>query len=351
MENETSYIFFVFFLIWLLLPLFFFWKAYRDRNLRKSYEALKKLRAKHEEQLTQQTEEISASIQQISELGGKIIKEQTTVLTKSLTPQNYSSTKQKLHKLIDFCKEQNYSLPKEEEHKIFQTLKKAYEDVVRRDIAKQEQARIKERIREEQKLIKERAAEIRRMDAEQLAVQKALDKALKEIGDEHNAEVLRLREQLQVARERFQRAKSQAELTKAGHVYVISNIGSFGDNVFKIGMTRRLEPLNRVKELGDASVPFAFDVHLMVSCDDAPKLENALHKELHKFRLNKVNLRKEFFKIDLTAIVNCVKRNHGVVEYKAEPEAFEYNETLSMSEDDYEFISQELAEAFEEDVE
>ena len=79
-------------------------------------------------------------------------------------------------------------------------------------------------------------------------------------------------------------------------MYVLSNIGSFGEGVYKIGMTRRLEPQDRVRELGDASVPFPFDVHMMISCDDAPSLENALHRESHKQRVNKVNFRKEFFR-------------------------------------------------------
>ena len=81
-----------------------------------------------------------------------------------------------------------------------------------------------------------------------------------------------------------ERAKSMAQLTKAGHVYILSNIGSFGEGIFKVGMTRRLEPQDRVKELGDASVPFPFDVHAMISCENAPGLENALHKELARYR-------------------------------------------------------------------
>ena len=99
-----------------------------------------------------------------------------------------------------------------------------------------------------------------------------------------------------------------AQQTKAGHVYVISNIGSFGDNVFKIGMTRRLEPMDRVKELGDASVPFEFDVHAMIYSDNAPELENIMHKEFDSRRVNLVNSRKEFFKVELQEIENIAKK-------------------------------------------
>ncbi len=107
-----------------------------------------------------------------------------------------------------------------------------------------------------------------------------------------------------------ERALSMAQQTKAGHVYVISNIGSFGDNVFKIGMTRRLEPMDRVKELGDASVPFEFDVHAMIYSDNAPELENIMHKEFDSRRVKLINSRKEFIKVKLQEIEkNAKKRN------------------------------------------
>lgn len=86
-------------------------------------------------------------------------------------------------------------------------------------------------------------------------------------------------EQLQKEIEDSERRKSMTEMTKAGHVYVISNIGSFGKDIFKVGMTRRLIPQDRIKELGDASVPFPFDIHLMVATEDAPALENKLHQD------------------------------------------------------------------------
>jgi hypothetical protein len=91
-------------------------------------------------------------------------------------------------------------------------------------------------------------------------------------------------------------------LTKTGHVYIISNVGSFGDNIYKIGMTRRLEPMDRVKELGDASVPFPFDVHAMIRSSNAPALENALHNHFAARRLNLENQRKEFFRVTIDEI-------------------------------------------------
>lgn len=120
-----------------------------------------------------------------------------------------------------------------------------------------------------------------------------------------------LEEKLKVLEKDKEAVLQREQNTRAGFVYVISNIGSFGENVYKIGMTRRLEPMDRVKELGDASVPFAFDVHTMIFSDDAPKLENILHETFRKYQVNKVNNRKEFFKISLDKIEKVVKENHN----------------------------------------
>jgi hypothetical protein len=99
-----------------------------------------------------------------------------------------------------------------------------------------------------------------------------------------------------------------AEKTKSGYVYIISNVGSFGEDVVKIGLTRRLDPSDRVRELGDASVPFLFDTHAMIYSEDAPALERALHAEFESRRINLKNYRKEFFKISLADVEQAVKR-------------------------------------------
>ena len=116
-----------------------------------------------------------------------------------------------------------------------------------------------------------------------------------------------LETKLQEALAMKERALSMAQQTRIGYVYVISNVRSFGENVYKIGMTRRLEPMDRVRELSDASVPFAFDVHHMIYTDDAPKLEAQLHQKFSEARLNTDNYRKEFFRVPLTEITNTLK--------------------------------------------
>jgi len=119
---------------------------------------------------------------------------------------------------------------------------------------------------------------------------------------------------------------------KAGYVYVISNVGAFGEGVFKIGMTRRLEPMDRVDELGDASVPFWFDVHAMVFSNNAPALEAKLHERFAAGRLNKVNGRKEFFRADIAEIESVIRENYdAAVEVAHEAPAEQYRESLRMA--------------------
>ena len=114
---------------------------------------------------------------------------------------------------------------------------------------------------------------------------------------------------------------------------MISNIGSFGENVYKIGMTRRLDPMDRVKELGDASVPFSFDVHAIIFADDAPALETALHREFSHHRVNAVNLRKEFFRVDLKHIRTAVEKlSDDEAEFTTTIAAEEYFETKRLKE-------------------
>ena len=120
---------------------------------------------------------------------------------------------------------------------------------------------------------------------------------------------------------------------KAGYVYVISNIGSFGKDIYKIGMTRRLEPMDRINELSSASVPFAFDVHAMIFSTDAPELESKLHQIFDKNRVNRINTRKEFFHVSLDKIEEAVKDNFdNTVEFTRIPAAKEYNESMRMIE-------------------
>ena len=273
-----------------------------------------------------------------SELARQYLKDNVKWIGSSLTANNFSTCKDRMQKVIESCRRIGFEIRSSEEDALLTDLKANYEKVVRATLQREEQARIRARIREEQKLEREIEKELNQLERERTAITAALEKALAEAEDEHSAEVEQLRARLAEAEEKSQRAISRAQETRSGYVYVISNIGSFGDDVFKIGMTRRLEPLDRVRELGDASVPFPFDVHMMISCEDAPTLETALHQDLHTQRLNKVNPRKEFFRTSIDRIRQIVEAHHGEVEYVADPEALQYRESLTISGDDLEYV-------------
>lgn len=202
---------------------------------------------------------------------------------------------------------------------------------------KEEQRRIQEQMREEEKVQREIEQAKKEAEDEEKRYQKALEKARVELEkakgeefDELNEKIKGLEQQLQQAHEEKERAIARAQLTKSGHVYVISNIGSFGENVFKIGMTRRLEPFDRIKELGDASVPFAFDVHAMVYSENAPELEGKLHDFFERKRINLVNERKEFFNVSIEELEEFAKANNQFITITKLAEAQEYRETLAL---------------------
>ncbi|MEX0742121.1 MAG: GIY-YIG nuclease family protein [Phycisphaeraceae bacterium] len=276
----------------------------------------------------------------VRELGSRYLKESTKWIGRSLTSNNFAACKKRMIEVIERCRSIGFDISTDEEASLLAELKADFEKAVRTEFERQEQARIKAQIREEQKLEREIERELKQLERERAAIQAALEKALADTRSDHSEEIQRLRERLAEAEAKSERAISQAQLTKSGHVYVISNIGSFGESVFKIGMTRRLEPQDRIKELGNASVPFAYDVHMMISCDDAPSLENALHRSLHHDRINKVNPRKEFFRSDIESIRQIVQANHGEIQYVADAEALEYRQTLDMLDEDVDYIEE-----------
>ncbi|MDZ4685855.1 MAG: GIY-YIG nuclease family protein [Planctomycetaceae bacterium] len=259
-------------------------------------------------------------------------------------PENYQRRKQELESAFDFVKSVGYPLPSAIRNTALTDLKRNYSEVVRVNALKEQQRRIQQQMREEEKLRREAEEAIREAEESESQIQQRLDAALRQQRGTHDVEVQLLRQQLAEAQARAERAKSMAQLTKVGHVYILSNIGSFGTGVYKVGMTRRLEPDDRVRELGDASVPFPFDVHAMISCDNAPALEHALHHELTRYRVNRVNLRKEYFRIELNRIIDCVRKHHGKIEYEAEPEALEFRESQEITPEDVVETEAELEE-------
>jgi hypothetical protein len=195
------------------------------------------------------------------------------------------------------------------------------------------QSRMREELREARKLEEDQRKARQDENFYSKALRQATEQAQYTFGTERQQyaqKISELQRLLAKARDLNQRATAQAQLTTAGHVYVISNMGSFGKDVYKIGMTRRLEPQDRIDELSNASVPFPFDVHAVICCDNAPMLEQRLHKLFQHRRVNRANTRKEFFNVPLNEIAAAVKANHGEIRFIYEAEALEYRQTVQM---------------------
>lgn len=214
----------------------------------------------------------------------------------------------------------------------------AYELEHKKQEEKEEQRAIRQEQREEERAQREFEKVKKEAEIEEKRYQKALKRAQEELGlvsgeelEKLNNQIAELQKNLEEANQAKERAISRAQETKSGHVYIISNIGSFGENIYKIGMTRRLEPMDRVKELGDASVPFRFDLHALIFTENAPELENLLQKEFDDRRINKVNYRKEYFRVTLNEIEQVIQEKYEKeVEFIRVPEAQEYRETKSI---------------------
>lgn len=216
----------------------------------------------------------------------------------------------------------------------------AHEFQIKKQEEKEEAKRAREELREQQKLEQEiRAArdkiakERKHFTAALRDLQARLDKAASE---EERGPLLAKLAEVEAGRAELESEEKlidyREQNAKAGYVYVISNVGAFGEGVYKIGMTRRLEPMDRVDELGDASVPFWFDVHAMVFSDNAPALEAKLHERFAAGRLNKVNGRKEFFRADIAEIESVIRENYdAAVEVVHEASAEQYRESLRMA--------------------
>ncbi|MXZ48322.1 MAG: DUF4041 domain-containing protein [Candidatus Dadabacteria bacterium] len=218
-----------------------------------------------------------------------------------------------------------------------------YRETLKRE--RDERAEAARLARDEKRLIQEAEA----AEKEEVKYRQMLAQAQNEVAGKTGQDVEQLQERIAELERKLEevhalgeRARSMAQRTRSGYVYIVSNIGSFGEDIVKIGLTRRLDPDDRVRELGDASVPFIFDTHAMIYSEDAPALESALHAEFHNRRVNAANLRKEFFRVGLDEVESAVKRLAPKASFFKDREAQDYHETIARRRVEAEKVSTEL---------
>ena len=224
------------------------------------------------------------------------------------------------------------------EYLFINAVKIEYNYYVKKEQARQEQLAIREQMRQEAQERKALEAERKKVEKEESKYNTEIEKLQNQLQsassselEQLNARILQLQAQLSEVVLKKEEISNLAN-GKAGNVYVISNLGSFGENVFKIGMTRRLNPQDRVDELGNASVPFKFDVHSFIFSDDAVGLESKLHEMLNQKRVNKVNMRKEFFNVTIDELEELVTEMEPTAEFNRTMAAEEYRQSLSTTE-------------------
>ncbi len=216
-----------------------------------------------------------------------------------------------------------------------------YEYYIRRERAREEQRALKDQMRQEAEERRQLEAERKKVEAEEKKFRQEMDRITSQMATAHSAELDALKAQLTKVQAQLDAVSDKKdEITalqngKAGTVYIISNVGAFGENVFKIGMTRRLEPQDRVNELGDASVPFPFDVHSFIFSEDAVSLEAALHKTFNSRRLNKINLRKEFFRVSPEELQAAVERIDPTAPFQLTALAEQFRQSEAMGDVDF----------------
>ena len=254
---------------------------------------------------------------------------------------NYDNSKERIFKAFELqnkLNETNDIHIVDEYYRLkIQELDLAFEYQKKKQEEKEELRRKREEMREAEKVAREIEEKRKELEKEQEHYQNYLKKINEQIEVEQSEErkqyLLAKKEELDNNVNDVQLALEDLDYReanhRAGYVYIISNIGAFGENIFKIGMTRRLEPEDRIAELSGASVPFRFDVHAMIFSDDAPRLEAALHNHFAKNKVNLVNGRKEFFNVTLDEIKQVVRENHDKsVDFINVPDAEQYRETL-----------------------
>jgi len=223
----------------------------------------------------------------------------------------------------------------QELHLVFEHAEKLYQE-------KEERRIEKEQLKEEERAQNSFERELLKAEKDAEKYSSEIEKIKKKIKKSSASEIRKLNKKIKeltnklLEVENNKRAISQAQITKSGYVYIISNIGSFGENVYKIGMTRRLEPFDRIRELNGPSVPFFFDIHAMIFSHNAPNMEMKLHRELSFYKMNRVIERKEFFKVDLDKIISTINDNFNVnVDWNLKHEAKEYRMSEKLRDEEF----------------
>ena len=277
-------------------------------------------------------------------LGDRILNEALERVSIDLSARNFEASRRRLLEVVEFCRTNNYPVTPRREEDLMSQLTHRYNQELRREQERQRRDAVAARLQAERRAHEQMETEITRVEAHRSAIRRRLSEAeaAGETAESSSTTLKRLKSELKSAEEKAKQATSMARHAKAGHVLVLSNVGSFGEGVLKICLSRQVDPLETVAELSRESTPYPFDVHMIVSSDLAAELLRTLHESLHACRINRVDLGKDFFRVDVERVWNLVVANHGTVDCQLVAPAEEFRESRAMSDDRFLHVTQQM---------
>jgi hypothetical protein len=278
----------------------------------------------------------------VKHLGDRILNDAVERISSEVTARNFEASHRRLLEVIEFCRANDYPISPRREEDLVAQLTHRYNQELRIEQERQRRDAIGARLQAEQRVHEQMEAEITRVEAQRSAIRRRLTEAeaASETAESSSTTMKRLRVELTAAEQKARQATSIAQHAKAGHVLVLSNIGSFGEGILKICMSRQIDPLEAVRDLSREATPYPFDIHMVVSSERASELLHTLHEELHDRRLNRVDLGKDFFRTDVETVWRLIVAHHGAVECHRTAPAEEFHESEAMSDERFSHVTQ-----------
>lgn len=298
-------------------------------ELSSKVEHAKELHAKVEKRV----EETEKALPTIDVVGDRLLDESLFRISKDLTASNLPDSRRQLKQVIEFCRQSGCTIKNSRENDLVHQLEMDHRAFMLESKYKNERLQVEAKMREEERVIEQIEREMRNAESERSSIASSLSAVLKDPENSSESQIDKLKEKLRIAEQRMSEASAPMHRPTAGFFYVLSNVGSFGEGVFLIGSTRLGDPRQHIEELSGIAVPFPYDIHMIVPSENAAELESKISEQLHDSRLNRFNHGKNFYKTTIKTIWQLVVAHHGTVDFVEEPEAKEYRESIGMSEE------------------
>lgn len=279
----------------------------------------------------------------LKRLGNRYLEDRFEKILLDVTATNLEGCKQRLKEAIEFCRRNDCHVLNRREEELNRELVQRYNEELRRKRNRMQRHAVSKQIQDEKQRQQDLEAEISRIESEKSAIQNKIASASDTVAGGETV-IEELKRQLADLEAEASHASGLWKKQETGHIYVASNVGTFGEGVFKINLTRRSDPHGVIEELAKEATPFPFELHMLVSSEKAYDLLEAIHQALHEKRVNRVDFTKDFFRVERDDIWRIVAANHGVIEYEDAPSPTEYQQSTALSDEEFRRISEAILE-------